>query len=99
MALFGRPSAEDEQRAQAWGGWLRERDPLAIASLVLGIISFAEFGALLVFGIASIGLGFIAIRRIPVIGPPFGRRMASIGIGLSVVSLVVAAVLYLVVRH
>ena len=64
MALFGRPSEKDDARAEAYRDWLRRQNPLAIASLVLGIFSLIEFGALLVFGVAGIVLGFVALGQI-----------------------------------
>jgi hypothetical protein len=64
MALFGRPTAEDRQRAESWRYWLQSRNPLAIASLVLGIFSLIEFGALLIFGIAGIVLGVTALAQL-----------------------------------
>ncbi len=101
MPLFGRPSAEDQRRADAWRDWLRRRNPLAIASLVLGIFSLIEFGALLIFGVAGIALGVAALRQLsnPTASPPHGRRLAWSGIVLSVASLVVAAIVYLMPRH
>jgi hypothetical protein len=64
MALFGRPSEKDDARAEAYRDWLRRRNPLAVASLVLGIFSLIEFGALLVFGVAGIVLGFMALGQL-----------------------------------
>ena len=64
MALFGRPSEKDAARAEAYAQWLRRQNPLAIASLVLGIFSLIEFGALLVFGVAGIALGFVALAQL-----------------------------------
>ena len=64
MALFGRPSEKDEARAEAYKLWLRRRNPLAVASLVLGVFSLIEFGALLVFGVAGIVLGFVALAQL-----------------------------------
>ena len=64
MALFGRPSEKDDARAAAYRDWLRRRNPLAIASLVLGVFSLIEFGALVVFGIAGIVLGFVALAQL-----------------------------------
>jgi hypothetical protein len=64
MALFGRPSEKDDARAEAYRDWLRRRNPLAVASLVLGIFSLIEFGALLVFGVAGIVLGFMALSQL-----------------------------------
>lgn len=99
MALFGRPTAKDDERAAAWGEWIRDRNPLAIASLVLGIFSLIEFGALLVFGIAGITLGIIGLKQLRQrapddASPAFGHRLATTGIVLSAVSLVIAAVLF-----
>src|SRR5262249_27596592 len=97
MALFGRESQADQDRAQAYAQWLQRRNPLAIASLVLGIFSFIEMGVLGVFGAAGIVLGAIALRQLDSANPRYsdGRRLAWAGIVLSVVSLVIAAYLYL----
>jgi len=64
MALFGRPTAEDDRKAQEWAEWFAQRNPLAIASLVLGVFSLIEFGALIVFGIAGIALGIVALVQL-----------------------------------
>src|SRR5438477_8772767 len=64
MALFGRPTAEDDRKAREWAQWFAQRNPLAIASLVLGIFSFIEFGALIIFGVAGIVLGVIALIQL-----------------------------------
>src|SRR5688572_1991724 len=118
MALFGRPSEKDDARAEAYKQWLRRQNPFAIASLVLGVFSLIEFGALLVFGVAGIVLGFVAlaqIRRTAGMPPSVtqtqaaggaidsegaepprtgGRGLAWAGIVTSVVSLLIAFVLY-----
>jgi hypothetical protein len=115
MALLGRPTREDDERAAAWARWLHQRNPLAIASLVLGVFSLIEFGALLVFGIAGVVLGAIALvqlRQNPAAKalalhtaegqtsePMRGQALAWSGIALSVASLILAAVLYLLPRH
>jgi hypothetical protein len=94
--MFGRTSQRDEQRAIAYRDWLVQRNPLAIASLVLGVFSLIELGALIVPGVASIVLGamsLVQLRREK--GPQTrGHRLALGGILLSVVSLVIAGFLY-----
>src|SRR5438128_1419348 len=101
MALFGRPTAQDEQKAQAYAQWMQQRNPLAIASMVLGVFSLIEFGVLIVFGVASIVLGVIALRQLAQVdlndsmAKPRGRRLAWGGIALSTISLILAAILYL----
>jgi ABC-type branched-subunit amino acid transport system permease subunit len=99
MAFLGRPSVEDEERAAAWRDWVLLRNPLSIASLVLGIFSLIEFGALVIFGVAGIATGVVALRQLArrepdSASPPFGKRLAWAGIVLSAVSLLIAAVLF-----
>jgi len=98
MALFGRETERDQQRAAAWAHWFRAQNPYALASLVLGVFSLIEFGALLIFGVAGIGLGVIALRQIRAgvdQTRPNGARLAWTGIITSVLSLVIALLLYL----
>jgi hypothetical protein len=92
--LFGRNTPADDRKAEQYQRWLLQRDPLAIASLVLGIFSLIEFGALLIFGIAGIVLGALSIRRLKRgrAAAPLGLRLAWCGILTSVASLVIAAV-------
>lgn len=97
MALFGRESKRERERAQAWTDWFNRQNPFAVASLVLGIFSLIEFGALLVFGVAGIVLGWIALaqfRRGASAGRTRGHGLAWGGIVTSVFSLILAVVLY-----
>jgi hypothetical protein len=116
MAPFGRPSAADDRRAEQYKDWLHRRNPYAIASFVLGLFSLIEFGALIVFGLAGIALGVVALVQLrPVAGTPAaatvpessidssdevpvprtrGHFLAVLGIVFSVLSLIVAALLY-----
>ena len=98
MAFFGRESERDRQRAEAWADWFNRQNPFAMSSLVLGVFSLIEFGALVIFGVAGIVLGWIAlvqIRRRSDPARPSGRRLAWGGIATSVLSLILAALLYL----
>ena len=96
MGLFGREDERYEARARAYGDWLNRRNPFAIASLVLGVFSLIEMGVLIIFGVAGIALGIVALvqlRRAP--GEMTGHGLAWGGIITSVISLVLAALLYL----
>ena len=101
MALFGRPTQRDQQKAQDYARWVQQRNPLAIGSMVLGIFSLIEFGVLFVFGIAGIVLGVIALRQLAAVdsneldAKTRGHRLAWGGIVLSAISLIIASVLYL----
>lgn len=97
MALFGRETERDQQRVLEYGRWVRQRNPLAIASLVLGVFSLVELGALVVPGIASIVLGIISLRQLRREDRTYssGHGLAYCGITLSAISLVIAAFLYL----
>ena len=97
MALFGRPTERDEAKAAAYRDWLLRRNPLAIASTVLGVFSLTHLGALWFDGIAAIVLGFIALRqlsRTQSSGATEGRGLAWLGIVAASLSICIAIVLY-----
>ena len=100
MRKPGQPSEKELQRAEEWGKWARSNNPYAIASLVVGLFSLLELGVNLVFGIAGIVLGVVALRILKTDAgnlekPQNGHRLAQAGITLSVLSLLLAAFLLL----
>jgi hypothetical protein len=102
MAWLGKPSSQDNQRAEAYRLWLGRQHPLAIVSALLGTISLLDFGVLLVFEIAGLVTGILALLQLKRIADSgtaparsHGRRLAWTGISLSVVSLFIAACVYL----
>ena len=99
MALFGRETEQEKERAEAYRRWLQAQNPYAIASIVLGIFSLIELGVLWVLGMAGIVLGIVALRQISgrMSGAPQtrGRGFAWSGIVTSAISLVIATLLYL----
>ena len=104
MALFGRPTQQDEAKAAAYRAWLLRRNPYAIASTVLGVFSLTHLGALWVDGIAAIVLGVIALRQLARPndghggggggGATEGRGLAWVGILSAALSIGIAVVLY-----
>ena len=98
MALFGRPTEREEAKAAAYREWLLRRNPLAIASTVLGVFSLTHLGALWVDGIAAIVLGVLALRQLSRVNgttvAPEGRGLAWLGIGAASLSICIAIVLY-----
>src|SRR3954465_2707792 len=98
MALFGRETQQDKERAEAYARWLQAQNPWAIASLVLGVFSLIEFGVLGIFGLGGIACGVVALRQLGAtqggVGRTRGRGLAWGGIVTSAVSLVLAVVLY-----
>jgi hypothetical protein len=97
MALFGRETEQDQQRAQEWARWAQERHPLALASVVLGSFSLIELGAIPIFSLAGFILGIIALRQMKRPDEPrkLGHRLAWTGIALSSVALITGASLYI----
>jgi hypothetical protein len=97
MALFGRETQQDHQRAADYAHWVQQRNPLAIVSLVLGTFSLIEFGAIPIFSLGGLIFGIIALRQLarPDPSPPLGRRLAWTGVALSGVALATGATLYL----
>src|SRR4051812_16124075 len=99
MALFGRETQQDKERAEAYAHWLQAQNPWAIASLVLGVFSLIEFGVLGIFGLGGMACGILGPRKggqgqQPGGAPRRGRGLAWGGIATSTVSLVLAVVLY-----
>jgi uncharacterized membrane protein YfcA len=103
MALFGRPTEQDEAKAAAYRAWLLRRNPLAIASTVLGVFSLTHLGALWVDGIAAIVLGALALRQLARTPRDSeeggavateGRGLAWLGIVSAALSIGIAIVLY-----
>ena len=97
MGLFGREDEQYEARARAYAQWFRRRNPLALASLVLGIFSLIEGGVLIVFGVAGIAMGAVALVQLRrnTGSSDAGRGLAWTGIITSALSLTIAAYLYL----
>jgi hypothetical protein len=64
MGLFGRETDRDRARAEAWSHWAKRQNVYALVSLVLGVFSLIEFGALVIFGIGGVATGAIALRQL-----------------------------------
>jgi hypothetical protein len=96
MALFGRETDRERQRAQEWAEWMQQRHPLAIASVVLGIFSLIELGAIPIFSIGGLVVGIMALRQLRRPGSPHarGHRLAVAGIVISSVALLAGIAVY-----
>jgi hypothetical protein len=93
MALFGRETAQDRQREQAWREWFLRQHPLALTAIVLSVFSLTHLGTLLVDELAGIVLGVLAIRATRR-GDSRAARIAYLAIAIGIVSLSVAIFLY-----
>ena len=95
MALFGRESARDQQRVEAYREWFARQHPLALASAVLSIFSLTHFGTLFIDEIGGIVLGVIAIRTLRREPRTSGAaRFAYVGIAVGIISLACAIMIY-----
>jgi len=93
MALFGRETAQDRHREQAWREWFTRQHPFALASLVLCVFSLTHLGTLFVDEIAGIVLGVLAIRATRR-GDGRAARIAYAAIAIGLISLSIAIFLY-----
>jgi hypothetical protein len=93
MALFGRETAQDQQREQAWREWFQRQHPFALTALVLTVFSLTHLGTLFADEIAGIVLGVLAIRAVHR-GDSRSAKIAYAAIAIGLVSLSVAIVLY-----
>src|SRR5215207_1326250 len=94
MPLFGRETAEQQRRADAWREWFLRQHPLALASLVLSVFSLTHLGTLWVDEIAGIVLGVLAIRAVRRGASNKSVMLAYVGIVIGILSLICAIVIY-----
>src|SRR3954453_21613999 len=87
MALFGRETNEEKARAESYARWVQSQNGMAIASLVLGIFSFIEFGVLWIFGIGGVVTGIIALQQLKSAPPTPSTQVAQPEIGKANVGL------------
>src|SRR5215207_3416328 len=94
MPLFGRETAEQQRRAEAWRAWFVRQHPFALASLVLSVFSLTHLGTLWVDEIAGIVFGVLAIRAVRGGQSHKSVTLAYVGIVAGVLSLICAVVIY-----
>jgi hypothetical protein len=94
MALFGRETVQEQQRAEAWRDWFNRQHPFALASVVLSVFSLTHLGTLWVDEIAGIVLGVLAIRAVRRGISQKSVTLAYVGIVTGILSLICAIVIY-----
>ncbi len=101
MALFGRESAADEQRAERVRLWVQQRTGYSMASLLFGIIAVIDAWTMVIgfiAGLVAIGLGVMGLRDLRDKPHKCGRRLCKTAMALGVVgislSLAIAAWLW-----
>jgi hypothetical protein len=97
MAMFGRESEQEKHKAEEWTAWARARNPLALASFVLGLFSLIELGAIPIFSLAGLILAIVALRQLrsPGAKQQHGHRLAWAGLVLSGAALIIGSSLYI----
>ena len=93
MALFGRETARDEQKVEAYRLWFTRQHPFALASAALSVFSLTHFGTLFADEIAGIALGAIAIRIVRR-GDARSAKLAYVGVAVGAFSLICAIAIY-----
>lgn len=97
MALLGRDTEAQRQRAESVQAWVQARSPYALASAMLGLIAVVDALTLLIgaiAGLAAIALairGFGDLRRRPGV---LGRRLCYLGLGLGTLALTTSGLLW-----
>ncbi len=97
MALLGRDTEAQRQRAESVQAWVQARSPYALASAMLGLIAVVDALTLVIgaiAGLAAIAMairGFGDLRRLP---GGFGRRLCYLGLGLGTLALTTSGLLW-----
>jgi hypothetical protein len=64
MAMFGKPSEQDDARELTYRHWLARQHPLALPALLLSAFSLTHFGTLWIDEIAGIVLGVFVLVKL-----------------------------------
>jgi hypothetical protein len=94
MALFGRETARDQRRAEAWRAWFLRQHAFALVSLALSVFSLTHFGTLFVDEIVGVVLGVLAIRLARRGETDKSVTLAYAGVVVGVISLLCGVVIY-----
>src|SRR5262245_42832514 len=98
MALFGKPSAADDQRAERAKIWVQQRSPFSIISVMFGVLAVLDFFTGVVgaaFAVAAIALALIGLNDLTRRPQMLGRRLCITGLVLGVLGLVLCIAFYL----
>ena len=99
MALFGRESAADRERAERVGAWVRARSPFSLVSVMFGLMGVLDcfFQVVpVVLGVAAIIAAALGLRQIRIRPQLLGKRLSAAGITLGALALVLSAVVWTV---
>jgi hypothetical protein len=100
MALFGRETQADLDRARRATDWLRARSGYSLVSVMMGIIAVVDSFTLvigIIAGVIAIATGVRGLsecRRDPAM---LGRRLAIAGVALGVTGLMLSIVMWTVI--
>ena len=97
MAIFGRPSAGDQRRAERIRAWARARSPFAVCSGLLGVLAVVDSftGILGVgFGVAAIVCAQRGLREIRERPGLAGRRLCILGRVLGMVGIAIGVLVW-----
>ena len=101
MAVLGRESAADQERAERVRLWVHSRSIPALLSVAAGAMARVDSVLVvvlaLIFGPAAIVLGVVGLRQIARQPQLHGRRLCYLGITLGCLAMVVSVVMWLVV--
>ena len=100
MALFGRESEADRQRAERVRHWAQARTPYALVGLACGLLAVIDSFTLVIViaaGVAAIVLGIVALKAIQRQPELLGRRLAVAAIVLGAFGVVLSLLMWLVI--
>lgn len=101
MALFGRESTADQQRAERIGQWVRQRNGHSLAATMFGIIAVVDAWTMvlgLAAGIAAIVLGTTGLRELRDRPEQRGRRLCKTAIGMGTTGIALSTALWFWLR-
>ncbi len=100
MALFGRESDADRQRAERVRSWIRARTPFSLFSCLFGIVSVLDAFTLVIglsAGVVAIVLAVLGLRDLREQPDLRGRRLCYAGIALGLAGVAMSVIMWTVI--
>ena len=100
MALFGRESDADRERATRIREWVHARTPFSLFSVLFGVLSVVDAFTLLIgfaAGVAAIVFAGLGLRDLARRSTLLGRRLCALGIMLGCTGVMLSILMWKIV--
>ena len=97
MALFGKESQADSQRARRVKQWAQERTPTSLFAMMFGMMALVDAWTMVIgvmAGLAAIALGVRGQRELAHLPDKRGRRLCQAGVVMGAAGLALSVIVW-----